>query len=139
MLTRSPAGLLKSFSRANEGEQPPKTPRQVERYHAAVLAMMRAAAGRVDAIELTYEDLVRDPGATLASIEDHTGLELSAVAKRVASGDAFDVGHLLTGNRLRRAGEVVFRPDRPDPADLVQARRVRRMTKTRRLLGFKAL
>ena len=69
----------------------------------------------------------------------HPFLRLPFDLSSVAGRESFEVGHLLTGNRLRRGGQVVFDPDLPDPADLSQVRRVLRMGRTRRLLGFKAL
>jgi hypothetical protein len=112
-LTRSPAGLYRSFQKPNPDEQPPKTAAQTLAYYLGVALTLRIASTLVrgDVLFLRYEDLAADPEATLARIGEWADLDLSGVLEGVARGASFPVGHIMTGNRLRKQGPMVFRPE----------------------------
>ncbi len=79
-----------------------------------------AAAGRVVGPErylrVRYEDLVTDPEGTLAAIGDRFDVDLQPVMRRIRADDAFDVGHQVSGNRLRFQDEVRVRRGAPTAA-----------------------
>jgi hypothetical protein len=112
-VSRSPEGLLQSFKRDNKGEQVKKSVFQTVKFYIAVNSMIRMATLRLgDVLEISYDELISDPSETLGQIQRHTGLDLSEAMSRVERGEPFPVGHILTGNRLRKQGEVVFQPDK---------------------------
>lgn len=124
-LTREPAGLLASFSKRRKGEQPGKSRLQLLAYYGYVMLSARIVATfrRKQVIMIRYEDLVRDPTHTLRSIGAWAGLDLDPVIGQVEAGKPIEVGHILTGNRLRTSQSIRFnrgeaeRVTRPSPVD----------------------
>ena len=58
-----------------------------------------------------YEDFVADPETALGTIGRVAGLDYSSVASRLASGDAFEFGHTVAGNRVRMSGQIRLKAD----------------------------
>lgn len=113
-ITRGAAGLIASFGKKNDLEQYPKGMFAAAIYYFYVLLCMRAVKARLreQCLAIRFEDLHQDPQAVLRTIEAWSGHSLSHSRARLAAGDALDVGHIVTGNRLRRKGRVRFEPAR---------------------------
>lgn len=111
-ITRSAAGMFKAFKKKNDGEQRPKSVLAVTAYYLYVLLCMRLVKSRLAerCHVIRFEDLNRDPRAVLADIEAWSGYSLARTQALVAQNDWFEVGHIVTGNRLRKAGRVKFEP-----------------------------
>ena len=116
-LTRSPNGLMNAFQKPNKEEQRPKSVAGTFLYYAYVMLCCRIALFelRRDALCITFEQLMSNPMATLHRIEDWAGLDLTLVRNKIAAHDWFDVGHIVTGNRLRKAARVKFDPPLSHP------------------------
>ena len=112
-LTRSPEGLLAAFQKPNPDEQKPKSILGAALYYLYVTTAVRITASLLGrrAMLLRYEDLAADPAGTLLSLERWSGMDLSAARGKIERGESFPVGHIVTGNRLRKEGAV-----RMDPA-----------------------
>lgn len=113
-LTRSPEGLMNSFQKPNKDEQHPKTPLNTLIYYVITLISLRIACGRLGkhVYQLRYEDLIADPIGSLEKIESWGHLDLSTAKKQIKKRRPLDVGHIVTGNRLRRNRQIVFKTDR---------------------------
>ncbi len=140
-LTRSPAGLMTSFQKQHKDEQLPKSVLGTVAYYTYVLTSLRVATwllGRSNVLHVRYEELVSDPSGTLHRIEDWSGHDLSTARQIVATDGWFDVGHIVTGNRLRKQGQVRFNPGAGAPRLPTLSARlaVRALDLYRRLLGF---
>jgi hypothetical protein len=61
-------------------------------------------------LRLRYEDLAADPLDVLPRIGSFVGLDLGEVARKIAAGEAFPVGHAVGGNRARFAGAIRLHP-----------------------------
>lgn len=111
-LLRSPAGLMTSWSKQPRHPLVPRSSLHALFYHAYVLACMRAASRLVPggALPVRLEDLLSDPGATLVRIERWCGCDLGPVRRSIREGRPLEVGHVLVGNRMRKAGEVRIDP-----------------------------
>jgi hypothetical protein len=111
-ITRSADGIIAAFQKQNDGEQRPKPPIAVAAYYLYVLLCMRLVRGRLKerAFSIRFEDLNRDPVAVLRSIEDWSGYALATARAKLAASEAFDAGHIVTGNRIRKKGSVRFEP-----------------------------
>lgn len=107
-LTRSPAGLMSSFQKQNIDEQTPKSAMNTLVYYVVTLASLRFACRLLGdrVTEIRYEDFVSDPINVLERIESSCEIDLSETKSRIKQKRAFDVGHIVTGNRLRKSGEV---------------------------------
>jgi len=112
-LTRSPAGIISSFQKTDAAEQKPKSLFSIVVYYLYVITCLRVVAWRLGArvLQMKYEQLLADPRGTLAKIEKWCGFDLSSVRQKLEEDAWFKVGHIITGNRLRRAGRVQFRPN----------------------------
>lgn len=111
-ITRSAAGLIAAFQKKNDGEQHPKSRWAASAYFLYVLLCMRLVRARLGdrCLTIRFEDLNRDPIAVLSRIEAWSGISLARARAKIASGDSFQVGHIVTGNRLRKKGRVTFDP-----------------------------
>ena len=109
-LTRSPAGLMSSFQKPNKYEQKPKTPFKTLIYYIVTLASVRIACWMLGSkvIKIRYEDLLKNPSDCLQLIEKFCEIDLSEPKKRIVEDKPFDVGHIVTGNRLRKQSQVYF-------------------------------
>jgi hypothetical protein len=141
-ITRSAAGLIAAFQKRNQLEQRPKPPLAVAAYYCYVLLCMRLVRARLKerCLAIRFEELNREPLAELRRIESWLGLSLAESKARIASADAFEVGHIVTGNRLRMKGRVKFEPTSDDAAKRNArpgvALLARGMEAFRRLMGF---
>lgn len=116
-LTRSPAGLMASFQKPNKEEQRPKGVLATTVYYMTVATLLRIATmilGRDKVLQVSYESFLEDPQATLRLIESWAGIELADIIDKLERGEEFTVGHLVTGNRLRKKGAVRFTPHLSD-------------------------
>lgn len=109
-MTRSAQGLLAAFRKQNEGEQRPKSTWAATAYYLYVLCCMRLVRAKLKdrCFVIRFEDLKRDPIATLRAIEEWSGYSFAGSTAKIAAGEHFDVGHIVTGNRLRKRGRVQF-------------------------------
>jgi hypothetical protein len=62
-------------------------------------------------MRLRYEDFVADPEAALGKIGSLIELDLTSVADAASSGKPMQAGHNIGGNRTRKSGFIVLRPD----------------------------
>lgn len=120
-LVRHPSGVLKSAlkgrnSRLERGDGSESAGRSFERFrtflgwfHANLIAMAYGWLYSDRYIRVAFEELCSDPSRELARIGKLVGLDLSPVAERIRLGQSFSAGHALGGNRLLRAGDIVFR------------------------------
>jgi len=111
-ITRSAAGILRAFQKKNEEEQRPKGLLAVVAYYVYVLMCMRLVRARLKerCLSIRFEDLNRDPQTVLQNIEKWSGIPLALARTMIASAGWMEVGHIVTGNRLRKEGKVQFRP-----------------------------
>ncbi len=62
-------------------------------------------------MRLRYEDFVADPKAALERIGSLIELDLTSVAEAASSGKPMQAGHNIGGNRTKKSGVIVLRPD----------------------------
>ncbi len=108
-LTRSPEGLMASFQKPNKEEQRPKGPLATLSYYTLVLMVLKICVlllGKRSVHRVTFENLIADPEQFLTSLSTMEHLDVSPVLHRLREGELFEVGHIVTGNRLRRKGAV---------------------------------
>lgn len=139
-LTRSPSGLLHSFQKPNKVEQTPKTPLSVLLYYWITLVSFRTVSFflKNKIFYLSYEQLLEEPISTLKKIEGWSGIDLKESIRKVNKHEAFEVGHLVTANRLRKQKRVKFDPNLSPSRKLspLNSGVVKIMTVYGRCLGF---
>jgi hypothetical protein len=139
-ITRSAAGIIAAFAKRNDEEQRPKGTLAAAAYYLYVLLCLRLVRARLAdrCLAVRFEDLNRDPQGVLGKIETWSGYSLAASRAKLAAGDLFDVGHIVTGNRLRKKGRVRFAPQLESSTTLgIGARLIAGMLEAyRRVLGF---
>ncbi|MFO1378445.1 MAG: sulfotransferase [Steroidobacteraceae bacterium] len=105
-IVRDARGVLHSFSKP---VQRPKSAMAAALYYvlvngAAQLAVWTRLRGR--SIKVRYEDLVAEPGRELERIGRFLGLDMSGVIASIAAGEPLDIGHMVSGNRIRTNGVI---------------------------------
>ena len=111
-LTRSPASLVSAFNKTDAGEQKPKSLLAVFLYYIYTLACFRVVAWKLGSrlLKITYEDIMTRPVETLEKIGRWSGQDLGQVISAVRNARLLEVGHIVTGNRLRKQGKIQFTP-----------------------------
>lgn len=139
-LTRRPSGIMASFGKPNPDEQRPKTVVGTLAYYCYVMSCLRVVRGILghSVHQVTFEKLKANPVRTLEEIGRWAELDVSQVAGQLERGELIDVGHIVTGNRLRKAGQVRFdaRPDVVHRRGWAGQAAVFAMDAYRRMLGF---
>lgn len=109
-LTRSPQGLAAAFSRQGTGAQKPKSPLATLLYYCYALLcfwIVRLIL-RDNVLMIRYEDFHADPVAGLKEIADWSGIDVDEAIVRLENHQAFQPGHIVTGNRLRHQRQIQF-------------------------------
>jgi hypothetical protein len=114
-LTRSFQGLRRAWSRqVDPVEQPPKSLAAVLAYCGYVHPALAHASQQLgEVLPVTYEALAADPAGVLATIGAFAELDLGPAIDGLRRQASLPVGHLLRGNRLRRAGWFRWAPTLP--------------------------
>lgn len=71
------------------------------------LAKRYVPSGRY--LRVHFEDLVSDPVSIFQRIGDFIEVEMDGIISRVEQGEYFDVGHNVSGNRLRKQSRIRLR------------------------------
>jgi len=129
-LRRDPVEVVRSF--AKQGiEQPSKSWIAANVYYAAVNALCLLAAGWLrrrgrEVVVVSYEDLLRDPRATVRNIAQALKLDLAGV-ERCLSANEFRVGPLFHGNRIRLKPVITLERPRGERRRLTWRERITRV------------
>ena len=62
-------------------------------------------------LRVRYEDLVADPAAEARKIGDWLQIGMDPIIKKISNYESLSPGHGLSGNRVRRQGEIRIHPD----------------------------
>lgn len=108
---RSPEGLMHSFLKPNKEEQRPKSLVNILVYYYLVCFSLRLSISKFkqDVLLIRYEDMIESPLKVLSSIENHLDVDLSVSKKKIENKAVLDVGHIVTGNRLRKSKNLTFK------------------------------
>ena len=103
---------MAAFQKENEDEQRPKGRLAVAAYYVYVLTCMRLVRSRLKdrCFVIRFEELNRNPVEVLTAVERWSGYSFATARAKASAGEWFDVGHIMTGNRLRKQGKVKFDP-----------------------------
>ncbi len=115
-LTRSPEGLLQAFRKTPaslaRSEQRPKHPLMTMCYYIYTSLCFRLVlnAVSVSSVRINYEELREKPDVQLQRIANklELGNALNNSIQALQSDSEFIVGHIVTGNRLRKKRRVSF-------------------------------
>ena len=109
IITRSPEGLLDSFSKQNI-EQKSKRSLSVFFYFLYVSISLKIASILLGKrmLWITFDSLMNKPTTVLDSIEKFLDKDLSKAKSIVVNKTSFEFGHVLTGNRLIKSKKIKF-------------------------------
>lgn len=139
-ITRSPAGLVASFEKTDAGEQLPKSLPAIFFYYIYSLACFRVVAWRLGPrlMKVVYEDILASPVEALERIGSWSNQDLSHAICTLRDEGFLEVGHVVTGNRLRKQGKIKFKRQMPinNQAGFLKKIVIWVMNLYRRALGF---
>jgi hypothetical protein len=109
-MRRTTRAIIAAFQKQNTDEQYPKGAWTAALYCLYVQLCARWVELRLGTAvrRLDYEALQADPVAEMGALEPWSGLDLARARAILAAHGAFDPGHIVTGNRVRRARAVTF-------------------------------
>ncbi|MEY8197657.1 MAG: hypothetical protein RPS47_00265 [Colwellia sp.] len=109
-LTRSAAGMIDSFSKKNKGEQAPKSFLSAAMYIFSVNLSFWLARRKFGdrCLLIKFETLMQDPESVLAKISAWSKISVENSRNILKANGSFDVGHIVTGNRLRSESNIKF-------------------------------
>lgn len=62
-------------------------------------------------LKIRYEDFIKQPEKTLKEIGNFLNLDMKYVSEAINQNQAFSIGHIIGGNRLRKNGKIKLNPD----------------------------
>ena len=108
-LKRDPVRVVQSFQKKNI-EQPPKHWIIANLYYFLVNLLCHIVLSGIKnkhmVITIKYEDLLREPIATLEAIQQHLDVNLLAAIEKIRANRGLEVGCLFDGNRIRTQEEI---------------------------------
>lgn len=112
-MTRDAKGMLKSFSKNNIGEQRPRSLFSAVIYILLVSTCLAIAKYRLGnrCLLIRYDDLCLRPLEILKQIECWAHIDLSTSRQLIVNNEVLPIGHIITGNRLRKQKQLKFSPD----------------------------
>ena len=109
-LVRNASGILHSFQKPNKDEQHPRSAFSSTLYIIFVTLcawlVKRKMGGRCLIVQ--YEKLLTNPTVELERIGEWASIDLNEAIRRVENMEEFEIGHLVTGNRLRKQGKLML-------------------------------
>ncbi len=112
---RSPEGLIHSFIKPNKDEQRPKSLLKIVVYYYLVMWSLFLANKRLkeNVMIINYETLIEQPIVVLERLEKFLDTDLSVTKDKIRSESTLEVGHIVTGNRLRKNKALRFKQGKP--------------------------
>jgi len=110
-VVRDVRGVINSFSKK---VQTSKSPLSTIVYYLVVNSVSEFIAKillRKKVVKIRYEDLVNNPMQVFSRLEIFLKLDLTDVKNKIIDKQAFEVGHIVGGNRLKKNKEIYFRKD----------------------------
>ena len=110
-ITRSAKTLIEAFQKTDEKDQiRTKSAVGTTVYFLYVLFCMWLVRLQLkqDCLAVRFEDLKRDPSSVLGTIEAWSGISMGSARRKLETGEFFEVGHIISGNRLRKNRVIKF-------------------------------
>jgi len=110
-VVRDVRGVINSFSK---NVQTSKKPLSTILYYLIVNSVAEFVAKnllRKKVVKIRYEDLINNPLKVFSRLEIFLKLDLTDVKNKIIDKQAFQVGHIVGGNRLKKHKEIYFRKD----------------------------
>jgi len=108
-LVREPSAVVRSFEKKNI-EQPSKSSLLATLYYFFVNLLCQLTlvliASRVKSVKVKYEDFIQTPDVIFQMIGEKLEVDLSDVREILRTDEAFVVGNLFDGNRIRMNKKV---------------------------------
>lgn len=110
-LIREPQGLIAAFDKPHVDEQKPKRPLSVAAYYVYLLIAFKVTMWRLggSVLLVRYEELVSEPTMQVTRIAEWAGVDPRMARERLDSNAVLEIGHIVTGNRLRKEKNLRFR------------------------------
>ncbi len=110
-VVRDVRGVINSFSKK---VQTSKSPLSTIVYYLLINLVAEFISRfifRKKVIKIRYEDLINNPNSLFDRLESFLNLNLQDVKGKVERQKAFEIGHIVGGNRLKKNKEIYFRKD----------------------------
>ncbi|MBT3520320.1 MAG: hypothetical protein HN480_03580 [Gammaproteobacteria bacterium] len=110
-VVRDVRGVINSFSKK---VQTSKSPPSTIVYYSLINLVAEFISRfifRKKVIQIRYEDLINNPNSLFDRLESFLNLNLQDVKGKVERQKAFEIGHIVGGNRLKKNKEIYFRKD----------------------------
>lgn len=123
-LVRDPRAVMWSLLRGATNRQPGEPGRRARRGHDGfrtllswiltntIVESQRLKLDTCDYLRVRYEDLLNNPEFELRRIGRLLGLDMASLLTSVQVDESFNVGHGVSGNRLRRRGPLRLTEDK---------------------------
>ncbi len=110
-VVRDVRGVINSFSKK---VQTSKSPLSTIVYYLLINLVAEFISRfifRKKVIKIRYEDLINNPNSLFDRLESFLNLNLQDIKGKIERKQAFEVGHIVGGNRLKKNKEIYFRKD----------------------------
>ena len=110
-IVRDIRGVINSFSKK---VQTSKSPLSTILYYLLVNSVAEFVSRFIlgkKVIKIRYEDLIRNPVHLFDKLEKFLNIDLADIKIKIKKEEAFKIGHIIGGNRLKNNKEIYFRKD----------------------------
>ena len=110
-VVRDVRGVINSFSKK---VQTSKSPLSTIVYYSLINLVAEFISRfifRKKVIKIRYEDLIENPISLFEKIEKFINIDLTDIKEKIHKEQAFSIGHIVGGNRLKKNKEIYFRKD----------------------------
>jgi hypothetical protein len=110
-IVRDVRGVINSFSKNVQSSRKPLS--TIFYYYLVNLTAMIASlfSPKGSVLKLKYEDFMDNPESSLNRIGYFLDLAMDPVVGKIRNNDAFEIGHIIGGNRLKHDESIRFNPD----------------------------
>lgn len=120
-MKKDPVKVVESFQKKGL-EQPPKGYLMSNLYYLLVNLLCKSTLNKLKrrgyrGTEIRFEELIEEPGVTIAKVEKELGIELLGLQQKIENRDWLKPGPLFDGNRLRLKPELQLQNSlKPSPS-----------------------
>ena len=110
-VVRDVRGVINSFSKKVQTSKSPLSTIVYYVFINSIVEFVTLLFFRKKIIKIRYEDLIGNPVHLFDKLERFLNIDLADIKDKIKKEEAFKIGHIIGGNRLKKNKEIYFRKD----------------------------
>tara|TARA_B100000795_G_C22742844_1_gene416107 strand:- start:399 stop:1244 length:846 start_codon:yes stop_codon:yes gene_type:complete len=110
-VVRDVRGVINSFSKKVQTSKSPLSTIVYYVFINSIVEFVTLLFFRKKIIKIRYEDLIENPVHLFDKLERFLTIDLADIKEKIKKEEAFKIGHIIGGNRLKKNKKIYFRKD----------------------------